>query len=97
MAEVRLRSAAAADLEDLLTFSKERFGAKIAWDYAAGLRNALDLIARHPRVGQLQRGFAPQVRCFTFRKHRIFYDVEEEIVWIVRILHHARDAERHLK
>jgi len=97
MADVRLRSGAAADLAEILTFSKERFGTKTARAYAAGLRNALSLIAQYPHIGRLQEGVTPVIRCYTFRRHRIFYDIEGENVWIVRIFHHAMDADRRLK
>jgi plasmid stabilization system protein ParE len=98
MADVRLRGEAAVDLEDLLTYGRNEFGEAVALRYAAGLRETLDLLARHPRLGHGWEASDPTIFCYVFRQHRLFYeyDADADVVWILRILHHRTDSAAHL-
>lgn len=97
MAEVRLRAAADADLSMILDYGIEAFGEAIGTDYVRTFQQAFDLLGRHPQAGALRLDIGPPVRCLHHRRHRIFYDLDGDTVWIVRILHHARDAESLLR
>lgn len=96
MADVRLRQAADADLAAILEYSVVTFGEAVAEDYLRSFERAFDLLRRHPEAGALRLDITPPVRCLPHRSHRIFYDIEGETVWVVRVLHHAMDAERWL-
>lgn len=96
MAEVRLRAAAYADLAAILDYSVEQWGEEIGEAYLASFGEAFDLLARHPLAGALRAEITPPIRCLPHRSHRIFYDVDGETVWIVRVLHHAMDVGRWL-
>lgn len=96
MAEIRLRAAAASDLSAILEYSIETFGREIGEDYLRSFGQAFDLLSRHPKVGAVRNDIQPPIRCLPHRSHRIFYDLDQETVWIVRILHQAMDAERWL-
>jgi len=91
VAEVRLRAAAAADLTDILHYSIRSFGAEVAEDYVRSFERAFRLLREHPEAGAFRIGIAPPIRCLSHRRHRIYYDIEEGTVWVVRILHHAVD------
>jgi toxin ParE1/3/4 len=96
VAEVRLRAAAAADLADILHYSIQSFGAEVAEDYVRSFERVFDLLREHPEAGAFRIGIAPPIRCVSHRRHRIYYDMEEGTVWVVRILHHAVDEHRWL-
>lgn len=96
MAEVRLRAAAEADLADILDHGIEQFGKDVAHAYLRSFERAFDLLRRHPQAGTLHGDVLPPVRSLSHRSHRIFYDIDGETVWIVRVLHHAMDERRWL-
>jgi plasmid stabilization system protein ParE len=93
VAELRLRAAADADLVDILDFSMARFGVSVGEDYVRSFEQPFALLRRHPKAGELRTDLKPPLRCLHHRQHRIFYDEEDDVVWIVRVLHHAMDAE----
>ena len=97
MADVRLRTTADADLVGILDYSIATFGQRIADEYVESFETAFALLRRHPRAGQLRTDIDPPIHCLHHRSHRIFYDLEGEIVWIVRVLHHAMDAAARLQ
>lgn len=96
MVELRLRAAAEADLAEILDHSVERFGEEVATAYLRGFERSFDLVRRYPQAGALRLEIEPPIRCLRHRSHRIFYDLEGEMVWIVRVLHQAMDIERWL-
>jgi toxin ParE1/3/4 len=97
VARVVPTSAARADLVEIRQFSVEQFGPEAADRYFLGFDDAFDLLATHPHAGPLKPEYGKAYRCLVHRQHRIFYVVEAEVVLIVRILHHARDARSALK
>ena len=97
MAEVKLSAAARRDLARLDDFSAAEFGGDVADEYTRGLKAVFDLLKRHPRAGQAHREYGPSVRCKTHRSHRIIYRIEGKAVFVMRILHHSRDVNRHLR
>lgn len=96
MAELDLSPAARADLVEIRRYSIEQFGAVVADAYFLGFEEAFAILRRHPLAGSQQPALGKSLRCYTHRKHRIFYIVEAELVLIVRIIHHARNARREL-
>jgi toxin ParE1/3/4 len=96
VADVRLRQAADADLAAILEYSVAEFGAVAAEAYLRSFDKAFDLLRRHPEAGALRQEIDPPIRCLPHRSHRIFYDVEGNTVWIVRVLHYAMDAQNWL-
>lgn len=88
--------AAEADLEDIDGFGGDAFGREVADRYSRGFREAFDLLRCHPEVGVRQPKLGRGVRSTPHRRHRIFYEVEGEVVLILRIFHHARDVKRSL-
>ena len=96
MAEVRLRTAAEEDLAEILEYSASQFGETPAEEYLRSFERAFGLLCDHPHAGPVHPTIEPAVRCLSHRSHRIFYDVEGETVWIIRVLHHSMDERRHL-
>lgn len=93
---VRLRAAADADLAAILDYSAPRFGDAVAEAYLRSFDEAFTLLERHPHAGSVRTDVNPAIRCLPHRSHRIFYDIEGDTIWIVRVLHHAMDTPRWL-
>ena len=96
MAEIRFSPAARADLKDIGRFSRREFGKAVADKYLFGLDQVFDRLALHPYSGEAQPKLGTGVRRSTHRRHRIFYEVEGEVVLILRIFHHTSDVKRSL-
>jgi toxin ParE1/3/4 len=97
VAEIRIRQAADLDLTSILQFSIAQFGRETAQAYLRGINKAFDMLSRHPEAGELRPEIDPPIRCLPYRSHRIFYDLDGDTVWIVRVLHHAMDIETRLR
>ncbi len=97
MAELNLSPAARADLVDIRRVNMEQFGANVADAYFLGFDEAFSLLRLHPEAGPEQQGLGKGIRCLVHRKHRIFYLLKGEILLIVRIIYHARNAKRTLR
>ena len=72
------------------------FGDVSAKQYMAELDRALDRLMAFPLSGPAYPGLRMPVRYLRFRSHQIFYDFDGETVRVLRILHHAMDAGRHI-
>lgn len=94
MARVIPSPSAKADLEEIRDYSIEQYDAAVADAYFLGFDAAFDLLAEQPFAGSEKPELGSAIRCITHRKHRIFYTVTGDVVLIIRIIHHARDAGR---
>lgn len=97
MAEVTFSNAAVADLGAIDEYSLAQFGEEIGEAYMYGFNKAFALLKDYPLAGNEVSEYGKTYRCMVHRRHRIFYLVNNEVVLIVRILHHAADAKRALK
>ncbi len=94
MRKLELRAEARDDLDDILDYSVEMFGATVAEDYVAGFGEAFGLLLDHPRMGMELPEYPTAIRVLSHRSHRIYYELVDDTVIIARILHKARDARR---
>ena len=92
VAEVRLSAAERADFEDIREYGVEQFGETVAERHLVGLREALALLAEHPRVGPARPEFRQDIRSLPHRPHRILDTVAGDVVSVLRIVHQARDV-----
>jgi toxin ParE1/3/4 len=96
VAEVILSERAKADLDQIDCFGIETFGPEVAADYMRGFFGMFETLAEFPEAGVAVTRVKPVIRCLAYRSHRIFYVFGAAEVRIVRILHHAMNAHRHL-
>ena len=96
VAEVRLSPKARADLAEIDDYGTDAFGDEVAAEYARGFNNVWDRLGRHPRMDPRESRLGRLVRSTIHRRHRIFYEVQGEVVLILRIFHHTRDVKRSL-
>jgi toxin ParE1/3/4 len=90
--DLRVRAAAQSDLDEIESYSAEQFGPEVACAYMLGLSRAFGLIAEYPRLVQPRPEYGGEIRCKTWRSHRIFYLVQSNYVEILRVLHVSQDA-----
>ncbi len=92
MVKVDVSVEARADLLELHIQSTIRFGLEVAEEYMEGINAALARLAEFPQSGPVFPGIRPPVRYLAYKRHHILYDYDGATVWIVRIVHHARDV-----
>ena len=96
MAELRLSVEAARDLDTIRTDGIERFGQAAADRHVRGIRQGIALLAEHPYAGQARPEFRQDIRTISKRPHRILYTATDDLVIVVRVLHHLQDVRRSL-
>ncbi len=96
MAEFSLSKKATSDLDDIADYTFETFGERQADKYASEPQGTFQLLAERSRMGKTVGNFAAGLRSYPFEAHVIYYLIQDDHVFIVRILHHSRDAKRHL-
>lgn len=89
---LELSAEADADLMELLEFGVSRFGFDVGRDYFFSFDKSFALLREHPRAGAERDDADPGVRCLVHRSHRIFYEIQDDRIWVLRIVHHARDV-----
>lgn len=91
------RSAPAdADLDEILSYSRIRFGEDVAAEYYFSFDETFSLLSQHPLAGATADDIRPGLRRISHRQHRIFYRIVDDTVRILRVLHHAMDVDEHL-
>ena len=90
MAEIRFLEPSRFDLRIMRAYGLEAFGGKAADAYMRGLAAVLVRLSEHPRIGVARDDLRPGTRSFPYRRHRVYYRVDEEGIVIQRILHHAQ-------
>lgn len=96
--DVRFRSKADQDIEDITRYSRAEFGNDVARAYLDSFDEVWFLLREHPKIGaEFGRRGRKIIRSYACRSHRIFYTVEARCIWIVRILHQSRDYERAMR
>ena len=94
--KIRLAKLADRDLRLIYRYSYEEFGEARAEEYYWSLWDCLRLLAEFPGIGRLRTELHPPLRSHHHQRHIVFYDVADDHVFIVRILHERMAAERHL-
>lgn len=94
MTTVRLSRRALKDIQEIKTYTLERWG-EAAWlRYFAGLSAALDRVAADPAIGRPRDALLHGMRCLTYERHLIFFMPAEESgsrTAVLRIAHQARN------
>ncbi len=95
MKPYRLSRRAKADLDDIWTYSEQRWGVEQAADYARELQATIEMIAEHPGMGQPDENLRAGYRRCASGSHVIFYRVGVRVE-IIRVLHQSMNARAHL-
>ena len=96
MLDFVLLAAAREDLREILAYGIERHGRERAEKYLREIDRVIDRAREWPRLAPFYEGLKQPLRSFPCGRHRIFFKSEATEIIVVRVLHQAMDAERHL-
>ena len=94
---VKLSAAAARDIEELLDHSIAEFGIHQTESYYDALTRCLELLGENPELGYAADDIRSGYRRFPHESHVIFYTLQQNDVFVVRILHKRMDAVRNIQ
>ncbi len=93
---IKISEKAAQDIETIYLYGFIHFGEAQADEYAAIFKDRIDILSQYPEIGRLDSRINPAVRRFDIESHVVFYDVFQDHILIVRILHKATNFIQHL-
>ncbi len=93
---IELSQEAEQDIDDILDYTLMTFGEAQAEEYYLSLRGCFDLISDNPQIGRSRPELDSALRSYSHRSHVVFYDVQDDHILIVRVLHSRMDPERHI-
>jgi toxin ParE1/3/4 len=96
MGKYRLSEQAVDDLEDIFVYTIDTFGLSQAEKYKTELETGLKRVAKDPRLGRAWSGRTQTFFQYNCGQHAIFFAKQPGGIFVVRILHLARDFARHL-
>ena len=96
MARFILSPRAQADVDEIWTYTFERWGVEQAELYVRQLGSAVETIAQDPQRGRPCDEIREGYRRYPSGSHVVFYRITTKEVVVVRILHQRMDFNRHV-
>ena len=91
---LEISSRATRDIRSLLRYSLETWGIQSRDEYARMLDEALLHLADFPEIGSASPDLFAGARMLPVGHHVIYYQLEKDILRIIRVLHERNDASR---
>jgi toxin ParE1/3/4 len=88
---------ARADIQSIVTYTIDQWGARQARHYVAGLRKFCVEIALMPVVGTDASWLAPGMRRFPYESHVVYYNEISGGVVVIAVIHKNQDPNRRFK
>ena len=95
MATYILSPLALNDLLDITDYTEARWGRVQRDSYIHALNDCFGTLSESPGLGRSRDEIIPGLRSLSHKQHVIFYRSDANGIEIVRILHSARDTDRH--
>jgi toxin ParE1/3/4 len=95
MPSFRLSAEAAVDVEAIGDYGIATFGLPQALKYHLALESRFELLGQFPRLGLPTYDLRPGLYRYPYESHTIFYTIEPDHVFIVRVLYAGADFRRH--
>lgn len=90
MARLKFTELAEDDLVEIWCFiARDSHGA--ADRYVTLIHAHCQQLAESPRIGMLRPELAPELRSSPFKSHVVFYELQDDGIEIIRVLHGAMD------
>jgi toxin ParE1/3/4 len=90
MPSFRLSKRAAADIDEILAFTIERWGVEQAGKYLGGLDALFHIVASRPMMGRRAAQIRPDLRRIEHVSHIVFYKTLPQGISIERVLHKSK-------
>jgi toxin ParE1/3/4 len=97
MVNYRLSRRAEKDLENIAVYTIQNFGNRQARFYRDELFKTFEMISEFPMIGSDQSHIKKNVRRQVYESHSIYYRVDTNAIFILRILGPGEDSLRHIK
>jgi len=85
--EYSLTRPAESDLKSIIRYTMKTWGRAQTKRYSQGLRECFQMLANNPSIGRKCEFIRPGLHRFEHGKHVVFYLVESDEIFIVRLLH----------
>ena len=86
---------ASTDLDSILDYSFNKFGANVMVKYHKSLQKCFEILDDNPGLGSEVEHIRSDYLYFQHRSHLIFFKKRKEGILIVRLLHAYMDVPRH--
>lgn len=96
MIALRFTPRARADVDNIWTYTSQRWSEDQAETYLLAIDQALSLLQTNPRLGRKADEIAEGLLKFPVVSHVIYYRLGPGTLNVIRILHKSMDVERHL-
>ncbi len=87
MYELKLQQKAKEDIKKIWKYSLNNFGIEQADKYYQELTQAMSVIASNPKIGLSCDYLRSGYRQYQINKHLVFYQITENTIRIIRVLH----------
>ena len=84
------------DLEGIIDYTVQQWGASQADTYLDGLKTRAQLLADNPDLGNKREALYEGLLSFPFESHILYYMKQPRGITIVRVLHQNMDPLKHL-
>lgn len=81
------------DLFQIARYTIQQFGQQQAKHYHNELKRTFELLAASPWIGRECDWLCTDMRRFEFKRHAIYYLVQDNAVFIARIIHQSMDVD----
>jgi toxin ParE1/3/4 len=89
---------AKADIKSIAGYTIQNFGKRQSLKYAQGLREILEELARNPELGRRYVAVKNQMLLrYRYKSHVIFYYINDESIFITRVLGGNMDFSKHIE
>jgi toxin ParE1/3/4 len=95
--QLELTRHARNDIETILSKTEETWGDRQADVYESLLHEALETIQENPHIGKARPDLKEGLFCFGVSRHFLFYTLNDQVIYVIRVLHDRMDYIRHLK
>lgn len=92
MANLYFTEQAEKDLETIIDFTVQRWGATQSHNYIDDLEALAQILADNPLLGTECQELSQGLRSFPYQSHLLFYVLQKDGITIVRVLHKSVDV-----
>ena len=88
---VRLTVKTEADIREIKDWGIATWGAARSREFLGGLRQTIELLAKHPQKGAVRRSLHSDVRAVNYRGYLVFYIMQDELLTVIGVIHERRN------
>ena len=96
MLSIQFTDHASEDLDKLITYTLEHWGAEQASAYLDGLEALIEKLAAHPKMGTPSDCLSQNILAFPYQSHTIYYECDDQLLTVVRLLHSSMNPSIHI-